>query len=543
MYVNPAAVVAFFAGFLPSSPSSEGIDGAIVGHVASPTTDLIRDQESLSTRSRNLKHRHDHLKKRAITIWQTQTVQYTVPPAKAYTPTTTSTPSSTQSTSATTLATSYAGNVATAATQAKSTTAAAAATTAATINSGSGPKKVFAHFMMGNSYPMSVSDFAADIAAASAVGIDGFALNVGPDSWMADRVAKMYSAAVGTSFKLFISLDMAVMAGDGISDLTSWVTNYASHPNQYFYNNKQFVSTFAGESVTFGYASAASGWSAFKNTLSAAGHDIFFVPSFTALGPSAAMGMSSNDGAFSWDAWSTTNSEMSTAEDTAYMSNKGSKVYMAGISPWFYTHFSYKNWIYKSDDLYTTRWEQLVSMQPDFIEIITWNDFGESSYIGPLTGATPYDSEINSSAWVNGHDHTAWTDLAAYYIQAYKNAAYPTVTSNKLFWWYRTHSKDASATSDPYGKPTNYGYADDNIYLSVLLTGSATVTVTSGGSSQTFNGVAGMNHFQYLGFSTGTPSVSITMGGSQVLSVSGPAAIVSSPSIYNFNPVVSSSSF
>lgn len=37
----------------------------------------------------------------------------------------------------------------------------------------------------------------------------------------------------------------------------------------------------------------------------------------------------------------------------------------------------------------------------DILEIVTWNDFGESHYIGPIHGAQP-----NSEAWVDGFDHT-----------------------------------------------------------------------------------------------------------------------------------------
>ena len=37
----------------------------------------------------------------------------------------------------------------------------------------------------------------------------------------------------------------------------------------------------------------------------------------------------------------------------------------------------------------------------DLVEICTWNDFGESHYIGPIHGAQP-----NSQAWVDGFDHT-----------------------------------------------------------------------------------------------------------------------------------------
>lgn len=37
----------------------------------------------------------------------------------------------------------------------------------------------------------------------------------------------------------------------------------------------------------------------------------------------------------------------------------------------------------------------------DVVEVITWNDYGESHYIGPIEGSQP-----NSQAWVDGMDHT-----------------------------------------------------------------------------------------------------------------------------------------
>lgn len=77
------------------------------------------------------------------------------------------------------------------------------------------------------------------------------------------------------------------------------------------------------------------------------------------------------------------------------------KIYMAGVSPWFFTHFNYKNWIYKSETLWTTRWEQIAALQPQLVEIISWNDFGESHYLGPVKGAMPSGSD----RWVIGYDH------------------------------------------------------------------------------------------------------------------------------------------
>lgn len=62
-----------------------------------------------------------------------------------------------------------------------------------------------------------------------------------------------------------------------------------------------------------------------------------------------------------------------------------------------------KNWIYRSDDwLLAERWELLINNRDSipFVEIITWNDYGESHYVGPIEGDQP-----NSQAWVDGFDH------------------------------------------------------------------------------------------------------------------------------------------
>lgn len=55
--------------------------------------------------------------------------------------------------------------------------------------SNGNPKYVFAHFMVGNSYPYTIDNWASDIALAHANGIDAFALNIGSDPWQPQRVA------------------------------------------------------------------------------------------------------------------------------------------------------------------------------------------------------------------------------------------------------------------------------------------------------------------------------------------------------------------
>ena len=77
--------------------------------------------------------------------------------------------------------------------------------------SAGGQKFVFAHHMVGNTAPYTIDDWAEDIQLAQENGIDAFALNIGPDPFMREQVNNAYTAAqnAGSTFKLFISLDMA----------------------------------------------------------------------------------------------------------------------------------------------------------------------------------------------------------------------------------------------------------------------------------------------------------------------------------------------
>lgn len=60
-------------------------------------------------------------------------------------------------------------------------------------------------------------------------------------------------------------------------------------------------------------------------------------------------------------------------------------------------------WVYLADYWsYEQRWTTLIENRDvvDLVEIITWNDYSESHYIGPIEGAQP-----NSQGWTNGMPH------------------------------------------------------------------------------------------------------------------------------------------
>ncbi|EFP74200.2 hypothetical protein PGT21_035773 [Puccinia graminis f. sp. tritici] len=361
------------------------------------------------------------------------------------------------------------------------------------------PKLVFAHFIAGLTIDYTRDDWKNQIGLAASHGIDAFALNVGaPDNWQVDQVATAYDVASqitrtnGQPFQLFLSLDMSVIKT--ATEVSSWVTKFAPMKSQLLIGGKAFVSTFAGESNSFGANNASIGWqAAVKAPLAALSPpmDATFVPVWSSLNPSTAV--STNpvvDGIMTWKAWPTGNETTSTSTDLQFQADakKNGKLYMASVSPCFYTHYSDKNFMFKSDNnLYINRWEELIAMpiQPDFIQIVSWNDYGESHYIGPIAGSPPA-----GTSWISGFDHQAWLDMTDYFIKWYKTGSPPAITEDKVYYNYRPHAAAAVATADPFGPPANATVSKDAVYAAVFLTSDSTaqqLRITIGAASQIFN--------------------------------------------------------
>lgn len=111
---------------------------------------------------------------------------------------------------------------------------------------------------------------------------------------------------------------------------------------------------------------------------------------------------------------------------------------------------------------------------------MTWNDYGESHYIGPYN--TPHTDD-SSSAWAAGLDHTAMLDFAVPYIKAFKaGETAPVIEEEMLVYWYRPHLKSAScdSTDNCGSKPTGWDFLGDTVFVATMTKSGGTVKVTSG---------------------------------------------------------------
>lgn len=128
---------------------------------------------------------------------------------------------------------------------------------------------------LGNRYDprqdrLDVSEASLDIVGDSVVlswcFSDGFALNVGADSWQPARVADAFTAAntFAPPFYLFFSFDVTSLpCGDAnaANTIRSYIAQYAANPAHLKDGaGSAVVSTFAGEYCNFGTGDTNSGW-------------------------------------------------------------------------------------------------------------------------------------------------------------------------------------------------------------------------------------------------------------------------------------------
>ncbi|EJD48060.1 hypothetical protein AURDEDRAFT_86471 [Auricularia subglabra TFB-10046 SS5] len=395
-------------------------------------------------------------------------------------------------------------------------------------------KAVYAHFMVGIVRDYTVEDWKADMVQAKEIGIDGFALNCAPprvDSYTPKQLANAYEAAAQTNFTVFVSFDFAYWQNDDTELITGILANYSSHPAQAKYGGGQIASTFVGDSFDWGPVKAALG-----SPLTALPH---------LQDPIEAQGnQKSIDGALSWYAWPTDGGNsikpgpISTIWDEGYFKYLEDRVYLAPVSPWFFTHFNSKNWVFICEQLITDRWEQMLALKPGLIEIITWNDYGESHYIG---GPEPNHDDDGSSQWADGFPHDGWARIMKPYIAAYKAGAdRPTVEQDELVYWYRPTPKDVQCSNDTLPAPQGIEYLQDLVFVTTVLTGPATLTVTSGSQAPVSVEVGAGIVTTNFTMGVGKQSFSLARDGAAILGGDGGLDIQDSCDKYNFNAYVGS---
>ncbi len=400
------------------------------------------------------------------------------------------------------------------------------------LRAGAQQRVVFAHYMVtnqdyladtGTNEEAKIAAYGREIQQAQALGIDGFALNVG--GWLGEPhyirySAEMFEAAVRlhSGFKLMFSADFCCK--NSPADAEDMMRRFAGNPryaSTYFQHDGKFVlTTFAGDKL------GQAAWQTLKDDLATGAHPstavvpqapewvraapgnqplrIFLVPAFFWGGelPERA-GIRKGfedwsrviDGSFYWGIAGVPGSGGpldQVKSSTAYASvvHGGGKLYMAPICLQFWGSNANRYYEYSGGAGMRAMWMDAIRVShPEWVEIITWNDFVEGSYVSPMDDPYRYPNaaDVGSAGVPKGtlgffHSHAGAADLMHFYIQWYKTGRQPVLTKDAVYWFYRTQSATYDAGTPPVAH--RYGPVADQIYVTANLTAAATLRVRLG---------------------------------------------------------------
>lgn len=419
------------------------------------------------------------------------------------------------------------------------------------------PHFVFAHYMVcyatygdfGSDTNSTIAGYKREIQEAQAAGIDGFALNVGAyndptQMYYNNRIAMIYEAAeqLGTGFKLFFSVDYF-----GESNIVNMVETYARRTNTFTYNGQVVLSAYGHNNVT------SMGWpgvewtNAVLGQLKKDGHPIYFVPFFFSdpvreiPEPWCGSEVASNyttimNGLFCFTAAGLP-IQLAPANSNFISAVHGcGKLVMACMAPhyWGNVQTTLGRRYYETDggEGLTMEWLSLIANQPDWVEICTWNDFNESTYISPVDNPETYESQLQTP---HRYSHNGYLELSKRYITWFKSGQQPGITNDSVYYFYRSHPENliAANTNDV---PVTWRTGDiaDQIYVTTVLTAPAQLEVMSGNLATTNPVPAGVNNFR-AAFAPGAQIFVVSRHGTNVLTAQGPN-ILSQIQNYDFFP-------
>lgn len=419
----------------------------------------------------------------------------------------------------------------------------------APAHAASSKPMVFAHYMVCYAnYGSNLDAYEKEIQAAQRRGLDGFALNCG--GWLSNdpqyraRVVKFYEAAatLNSGFKLFISADFNGPLKS--SDVADMINTFRSHPNQLMYDGKPVLSSFGGEVPGPGRTDSCAGEEMVAFVHQQGG---VFVPYYYPRPNISEVPKQSHvdqvfasfpdlDGYFYFGA---AGLGPAMAESNRLLAKKwvgAGKIYMGSVTPYYKGYGgNFRVTATCGFQAMQQEWMAAIEGHATWVEITTWNDFNESTYVAPFD--TP---EVVAPALKFGirQPHVAYLDCSRYYIDWFKNGSPPKIKADSLYYFYQLHPKALTAVvaADPsqLGRPHGADRLEDKVYVTLMLTKRAELTIYSGDTSQKFPVDAGVVNVE-TPFSPGPQRFVLSRGKKILIDKTGEQPIQATDSSACFN--------
>src|ERR1700722_3000167 len=350
-----------------------------------------------------------------------------------------------------------------------------------------------------------------EVRMAIARGITGFTIDVMgvKDATVANsNLHRLLNAAqaVDPRFKIVVMPDLTALKADADA-VTQIIASVASSPSAYRLDDGRLVVTAFNASQN-----PPEWWASIFARLKSQGINVSFVPTFLGWGGQAKVFAAVSDGFGDWGT-ATAGVSARMKGDPAIAHETYGKLFMMPVDP---QQFRPKDGIFvEANNSVTFRnaWMSAIDGAADWVQIVTWSDFSESSQIEPATDAT-----------LRRDIGTGFYDLNAFYATWFLLGKQPPITHDVLYYFYRREPTTAASPAQSAPTQIRTGNPEDDIELLAFLTAPGVVKIAIGGQIFTQNAPAGMTSFK-VHTAPGFPVFSLSRNGSDVVSFQGPVEI------------------
>ena len=346
-----------------------------------------------------------------------------------------------------------------------------------------------------------------EVQMAMARGIGGFTFDVLSANSDA-RLQMLLDAAqnVDPRFKILVMPDLSALKSNAAA-VVDIISVAARSPAAYRLGDGRLVVSAFNASVN-----STDWWAGVIAQLKARGIVIAFVPVF--------LGWKAQAGAFAplsygLSDWGTATAAVSDAVkgDAEIAHSQYGKIFMMPVDPQQYRPKDSIYWEAGNSSTFRNAWRSSIEGGADWVQLVTWSDFSESSEIEPYTDAT-LRTDIG----------TGFYDLNAYFAAWFLTGNAPPITHDVLYYFYRREPSDAAAPAQARPNKIVNSTPEDDIELLAFLTAPGELKISVDGHVATLNAPAGMTSFK-VHTAPGTPVFTLSRGGSEVFSFPGPIQI------------------
>jgi hypothetical protein len=346
-----------------------------------------------------------------------------------------------------------------------------------------------------------------EVRAAIARGITGFTFDSMAASDATDAQSDLHlmlaaAQAVDSRFKIVIMPDIAVLGTD-VNSVVQIIASVAGSPAAYHLSDGRLVvSPFDAGLNTPAW------WESVIGRLSSQGIQIALVPTFLGWSAMAQAFAPFSYGFSDWGA-ATVGGAGAMEGDPGKAHSTYKKIFMSAVDPQQYRPKDFVYWEAGNSAALRGAWTSSIQGDADWIQLVTWNDFSESSAIAPVTDGT-----------LQRNIGTGFYNLTGYFSSWFLTGQEPQITHDVLYYFYRREPVTATAGAQSQLANIDQGVAENNIELLAFLTSPGVLKITIGGKTYTQNAAAGIVSFK-VAAQPGIPLFTLSRSGSDVFSFQG----------------------